>query len=141
MDSWANIIKKNDKEFEKPKKIDEIINYDNNSEKETELYQSICDNSMIDVDDEYDRLYLDKIFDIRMEFKKSVEDYNLPFLNKTNMTGKFLFEDYIKYNSKNYEKLARKIENENNEILKQIEEENNEVMEETNDNYNNYNYS
>lgn len=111
--SWVDILKKNDKEFE-------II-----LDTEIETYElpslSFVDPNIKDLDDEFDRLYMLKIYDIKFYFKQVIDDYPLPFLNiKSNNN---LLIDFIKYNCKNYYKLEKKIIKENDEYLEELKEE------------------
>jgi hypothetical protein len=121
MSSWIDILKKNDKEFETKLKKDDIV--ENNIE-------NIEDTNIKDVDDEFEREYSLIIHDIMFDFKEYIKEEQLPFMNKLNMTGKYLVEDFFKYFSTNYNDIKDKVEKENEEYLKELEEEENELIEE-----------
>lgn len=111
--SWANILKKNDKEFETSLNIEEEKN-----EEDVEEH----DPHILDVDDEFDNSYAINIYDIKFDFKVLIEEECLPFLNKIFYNGEeYQFYEFIKYNSENYYKLSEKVEDENAEYLKQLE--------------------
>ena len=122
--SWVNILKKNDKEFQKdiPKK------------KVKEPAIIVHDNYLKNHEDEFDLLYSSKIIDIKLEFKEYIENLCLPFLDKNKKFNDISYNinDYIKYNCTNLLKLKNNIEEENEEYLKELEE-TDEV-----DNYDNY---
>lgn len=121
MSSWIDILKKNDKEFETKLKKDDIVE-DN--------IENIEDTNIKDVDDEFEREYSLIIHDIMFDFKEYIKEEQLPFMNKLNMTGKYLVEDFFKYFSTNYNDIKDKVEKENEEYLKELEEEENELIEE-----------
>jgi len=121
MSSWIDILKKNDKEFETKLKKDDIVE-DN--------IENIEDTNIKDVDDEFEREYSLIIHDIMFDFKEYIKQEKLPFMNKLNMTGKYLVEDFFKYFSTNYNNVKDKVEKENEEYLKELEEEENELVEE-----------
>ena len=127
--SWVNILKKNDKEFEtviddkekEVKKVEEkIINYDYKDE-----------------DDEFDYKYSYKISCIMVDFDDFLRKEFLPFndkcvLNKT-FNPDYTFFGFIKYNSKEFQKVSNYVNNYNNEINKEIDEENKLLEEEENE--------
>jgi len=121
MSSWIDILKKNDKEFETKLKKDDVVE-DN--------IENIEDTNIKDVDDEFEREYSLIIHDIMFDFKEYIKEEQLPFMNKLNMTGKYLVEDFFKYFSTNYNDIKDKVEKENEEYLKELEEEENELIEE-----------
>jgi hypothetical protein len=112
--NWIDILKKNDKEFQKevPKKkfIEEVINVD--------------DQFIKNYEDEFDFEYSSKIIDIKIEFKEYIKNLGLPFFdkNRTFIDTSYNFNDYIKYNSNNLIKIKNKVEKENEEYLKELEE-------------------
>lgn len=113
--SWANILKKNDKEFETSLNIEEEIIEDDIEEH---------DPRILDVDDEFDNNHAINIYDIKFDFKLFLEEECLPFLDKNFFNGEeHQFYEFIKYNSENYYKLSEKIDQENAEYLKQVENE------------------
>lgn len=130
--SWASIVSKNDKPFEKEIIKEELIE---------EIVHIEYDHNILDVDDEFDNLYFRKIIEIKIEFKDLINDLALPFLDNNNTFNKSLselynFNDFIKENSVNYTKLSIKIDNENNEYLTNLEnEEYDEYNEEYKDDY------
>ena len=111
--NWVNVLKKNDKEFQKEIKI-----------KKEEPVIIVIDPNIKDFEDEFDIKYSSKIIDIKLEFKEYIENLCLPFLDKNRSFTDFSynFNDFIKYNSKNLIKIKNKIEKENEEYLKEIEE-------------------
>jgi hypothetical protein len=122
--SWAKILTKNNKEFQKeiPKKNKvEII-----------IEETYIDPNMKDYNDEFDFNYESNIIEIKIEFKKYINDQCLPFLDKNlfSETNGNIFYDFIKYNSKNYIDLKNKIEKENEDYLRELEEEEqNDILE------------
>ena len=130
--SWASIVSKNDKPFEKEIIKEELIE---------EIVHIEHDHNILDIDDEFDNLYFRKMIEIKIEFKDLINDLALPFLDNNNTFDKSLnesynFNDFIKENSVNYTKLSIKIDNENNEYLTNLEnEENEEYDEEYKDDY------
>jgi hypothetical protein len=120
--SWVNILNKNNKEFQvsKNNEVIEII----------EEKPSFIDINIKNIDDEFDRKYSLAVSDIKHDFSMYIKDKQLPFLNITNMSGKHLFDDFIKKNSINLKKLSKEVEKENEEYLKEVEEEENEMLEE-----------
>lgn len=123
--SWLDILKKNDKEFDKNIKLSEI-------EQEEENNINEIDSNIKDIEEEFDKIYLDKIIDIKLELKEYIDCEALPFLNKNNYTDNN-FYNFIKYNSENYFKLEVKIEKENEAYLESIEIEDNEIYDEYKD--------
>lgn len=109
---FLNILKKNDKEFEKTfiqevQKIEIIVETDSNIK---------------NAEDEFEKIYMNKIEDIKFDFKEYIENEGYPFLNKTNFDG-YSFYDFIKYNSINFYDLEVIVENENKEYLEFVQEE------------------
>jgi hypothetical protein len=123
--SWLEILKKNDKEFDKNIKLSEI-----NQEEEDNINE--IDSNIKDIEEEFDKIYLDKIVDIKLELKEYIDSDALPFLNKNNYTDNN-FYNFIKYNSENYFKLEVEIEKENELYLESIEIEDNEIYDEYKD--------
>lgn len=112
--SWVNILKKNDKEFQKDipkKKVKEHVNI-------------VQDDNLKNYDEIFDLIYSSKIIDIKLEFKEYIENLCLPFLDKNKKINdvSYNINDYIKYNSNNLTKLKNNIEAENEEYLKELEE-------------------
>ena len=122
MSSWIDILKKNDKEFET-----EFKNKNDITDNENE---SIEDLNIRNVDDEFEREYSLIIYDIMFQFKEYMKEKQLPFMNKINMSGKYLPEDFFKQFTTNYLDLKDKVEKENEEYLQELEEEENELIEE-----------
>jgi len=110
--SWVDILKKNEKEFEV--NIEKDIEY-----KDTP--NIIYDPNIKDIDEEFDKLYSLKIYDIKFDFKEFIEESSLPFLNIKSTNN--LFIDFIKYNSTNYYNLEKKVNEENDKYLLEIHEE------------------
>jgi len=110
--SWVDILKKNEKDFEV--NIEKDIEY-----KDTP--NIIYDPNIKDLDEEFDKLYSIKIYDIKFDFKQFIEESSLPFLNIKSTNN--LFIDFIKYNSTNYYNLEKKINEENDKYLLEIKEE------------------
>lgn len=96
-------------------------NLDNNEENYFKKNYNI-DINLLDADDEFDRLYLSKISDLKLEFKEYIDNECLPFLNSTKIK-KYDFYDFIKNNSINYKNIEYDVEEKNEEYLKQLEEE------------------
>lgn len=114
--SFLEILKKNDIDFstkiEKKEDIKEQIEF-------------IEDPFIKDYEEEFDIIYSNKIYDIKLEFKEVIDNMALPFLNILNKSN-YNFFDFIKFNSTNIDKIKIKIEQENQEYLKDLEEDNEE---------------
>ena len=121
---WINILKKNDKDFEKETKKPDV----------EETVFVINDPNIKNYEDEFDIKYSSKIIDIKLEFKEYIEELCLPFLDKNRSFTDVSYNiyDYIKYNCNNLIKIKNSVEKENEEYLKE-----NEEFEE-NYNYDNY---
>ena len=107
--SWLDILKKNDKEFEKKivdNKVEEVIE---------------INNDLKDVEEEFDYNFNSTITDIKIDFTEYIERLALPFLDKKSINN-YSFYDFIKYNSENFIKLSEKIQKEY-EYENEIEEE------------------
>jgi hypothetical protein len=102
--SWINILKQNDK-------IIETNTNKVNNDQEIQELDIQEDTNILDIDNEFDKIYFNTIVDIKLEFNDYIKDQCLPFLNKMNLTN-YSFYDFIKYNSVNYDKLFVKIEKE-----------------------------
>ena len=122
MSKWVDILKKNDKEFETELKKNNITTDENT--------EDIEDINIKNVDDEFEKEYALTIHDIMFDFKEYIKENKLPFMNKLNMTGKYLVDDFFKFFTDNYNNLKEKIEKENEEYLNELEEEENEMVEE-----------
>lgn len=114
--NWIDILKKNDKEFEKLEKIIQIVE---------EEKSCIYDPNILILEDEFENLYLHKIINIITEFKSYIHEDFLPFLNKPNL-NKYNFYDYVKENCIEFYNLTDKVNNENELYLKELEETNEE---------------
>lgn len=119
--SWVDILKKNDNEFET------ILSEENITIQEEKV--QIFDLNIKDLDEEFDKIYFDKILEIKLEFKEFIEDEAFPFLNIRN-TADYNFYDFIKENSTNLYNLKELVDKENNNYLIDIEAEENENYEE-----------
>jgi hypothetical protein len=121
---WINILKKNNKDFEKETKKPHV----------EETVFVINDPNIKNYEDEFDIKYSSKIIDIKLEFKEYIEELCLPFLDKNRSFTdvSYNINDYIKYNCNNLIKIKNSVEKENEEYLKE-----NEEFEE-NYNYDNY---
>ena len=119
--SWVDILKKNDNEFET------ILSEENITIQEEKV--QIFDLNIKDLDEEFDKIYFDKILEIKLEFKEFIEEEAFPFLNKRN-TADYNFYDFIKENSTNLYNLKELVDKENNNYLIDIEAEENENYEE-----------
>lgn len=119
--NFLDILKKNDKEFEKtfiPEEV-EVIDVEND----------VIDHFIKNVDDEYEKIYTEKIQDIKFDFKEYIDNEGYPFLNKTNFED-YTFYDFIKYNSVNFYDLEIEVENDNKDYLESLQKEDNENYEE-----------
>jgi len=115
--SFLEILKKNDIDFStKIEKKEDIIK---------EQIEFIEDPFIKDYEEEFDIIYSNKIYDIKLEFREVIDNMALPFLNILNKSN-YNFFDFIKFNSTNIDKIKIKIEQENQEYLKDLEEDNEE---------------
>ena len=114
--SWINILKKNDKEFEKPVETKIII-----EEEKVHIY----DCNILILEDEFEYMYLNKIINIITEFKDYIYNDFLPFFQcqyKDDKDDKYDLYDFIKYNCIEYYDLSDKVNRENELYLKELEE-------------------
>jgi hypothetical protein len=114
--SWVNILKKNDKEFEKPEDNKIII-----KEEKIQIY----DSNILILEDEFEYLYLNKIINIITEFKDYIYEDFLPFFQcqyKDDKNDKYNLYEFIKYNCIEYYDLSDKVNKENELYLKELEE-------------------
>lgn len=126
MKTWTEVLKKNNKEFEKKKSNNEEYYL----KEETNELEEEEDYNIKDVDEEFHKIYSAALVDLKLEFREYIENEGLPFLNIYNNLSEYNFNDFIKYNCSNYLKLNMKIEKENEEYLNEKIEEENEMMEE-----------
>jgi len=114
--SWADILKKNhnDNEFQKELYKENI--------KDEIIYEENNDQYIKNIDDEFENMYLNKIMDIKNDFKEYVDSQAFPFLNK-NSHSLLNFYIFIKNNCFNLLKLEKIIEIENKEYLEDLENE------------------
>ncbi len=122
MSNWKDIIQKNTKQIEK--KVTTQVTFEEDT---------IPQYNLLNLDEEFDRVYSLVIDDIHYEFAEFIRKEYLPFMNRSNMTGKYLFTNYLKYHSKNYYDLKDKIDKENEEIIKQEEADEKAYIEELNE--------
>ena len=111
--SWVNILKKNDKEFEKSEETKITI--------ENEKVH-IYDPNILILEDEFEYLYLNKIVNIITEFKDYIYEDFLPFFQCQFKDDKYNLYDFIKYNCIEYYDLSDKVNKENELYLKELEE-------------------
>jgi len=125
--NWTEIVKKNDVKvvIKAPEKIieEEVI--------------EVFDLNIIDLDEEFEKIYMDKIIELKLEFKEYIEEESLPFLNN-NKIKDYDFYDFIKNNCTNLDKLNKTITIKNNEYLRELEEEEEQQEYEYNSKFNNY---
>ena len=122
MSKWIDILKKNDKEFQTEIKKDDVIINETN--------EVVEDFNIRDPDDEFENEYSLIIHDIMFDFMEYIKNKHLSFMNKTNMTGKYLTIDFFKKFTTNYKDIKNRVEKENEEYLQEVEEEENELYEE-----------
>jgi len=116
--SFLEILKKNYIDFStKIEKKEDI--------KEQKQIEFIEDPFIKDHEEEFDIIYSNKIYDIKLEFREIIDNMVLPFLNILNKSN-YNFYDFIKFNSTNIDKIKIKTEKENQEYLKDLEEDNEE---------------
>jgi hypothetical protein len=124
MSSWLNILtnKNPDKEFESKhvKKSDENVE---DSNIEYELYTL----QLKDYDEEFDRIYETLINDLNFEFKLSIEEECLPFMDIHPYLNKSLnntFYEFIKNHSHNYNEVIDNVNKINDVIIKEYDSNN-----------------
>jgi hypothetical protein len=112
--SWLEVLKKNDKEFDTSVDTTQI---------EEEVIEEDIYRTLIfkDGENEFDRLYLSKITEIKCELQDHLVDNALPFLDKLN-NNDYGFYDFIKETSYNYYEVKEKVDKENDEIKKEEDE-------------------
>ena len=113
---WSEIIKINDKEFEKKnKKNVEDGDYEKNIEK------IIYNHNLKNIDDEFEKIYNNIIIDIKVDFENYINEQCMPFLDNHLNYKNYNFYDFLKYNSQNYIDITNKVKIENEEILRDNE--------------------
>ena len=118
---WSEIIKINDKEFEKiiiKKNIDEIENTNKS------LY------NIKNIDDEFEKIYNSILIDIKFDFEEYIKDQAMPFLDNRFNYNNYNIYDFLKYNSQNYIDITNKVKNENEENINDIENDEEEDLNE-----------
>ena len=105
--SWSDILKKNDKEFQKTIIKKDIV----------EIKDCDVDPNIKDADEEFDFTYRNNI---KIELKEIIEHEALPFMNSSKLND-YNFYDFIKYNSENFDKIILNIEKDNNNYIEEHE--------------------
>ena len=113
--SWANILKKNNKQFETEKTVE--------SEQEYEGNIDINDINIKDLDEEFEYMYIKDIVDIKCDLKEYIESRCLPFLNRSNINIYHNFYEFIKNNCINLHELENKLNKEYEKYLEELEKE------------------
>lgn len=118
--SWIEILNKNDKEFN--------TGIDNTLIQEEVIEEDIYSALILkDAENEFDRLYLSKITEIKCDFQDYLVDNALPFLDKLNFNN-YGFYDFIKETSYNYYKVKEMVDKENDEIKNEEDEMNDDEL-------------
>jgi hypothetical protein len=113
--SWANILKKNNKQFETEKIVQSQLDTTEESE--------VIDDNIKDLDEEFENKYMMNIVDIKCDLKEYIESQSLPFLNKTNINIYHNFYEFIKNNCTNLHELENKLNKEYETYLEEIQKE------------------
>ena len=127
--SWIEIIKKNDKEFESVIETD-IHSIDIDDDNDYSYIENI--ENYKNIEEEFNNIYINDLIEINIEFKDYIKEKLLPFFNNSilkNNCNLYTLYDFIKNNSKNYDKLLKKVNEDNEELLKEND------LEEYNDDY------
>ena len=122
--SWLNILKKNDVEFQTSFVIKE--------EEKIEIKVEEKDPFIKDFDEEFDKIYSNKIIEIKFEFKEYIDEEGFPLFNERNDTN-YTFYDFIKENSYNFGTVKESVEIENEEYLESLIIEDNEYYDDYKD--------
>ncbi len=126
MSKFIDILKKdiNTKvpELCKKEKEDDNVNEETNNDNNNLQY----DPNIKNPNDEFEREYMSKIFDLKLEFKDEIEQEGLPFMNRLHNVN-YTFFDYIKYNSNNFRKIINKVTLHNEEYLREINDDDNDI--------------
>ena len=85
--------------------------------------------NFMDVDDEFDYKYLDKMTDISIEFRDYISKNFLPFMNKVIYVN-YTTYDFIKDYSYEYEKTLNYVNNHNQELVDEYDKEQEEIQKE-----------
>lgn len=120
--SWLNILKKNDVEFQTSFVIKE--------EEKIEIKVEEKDPFIKDFNEEFDKIYSNKITEIKFEFKEYIEEEGFPLFNEKNDTD-YTFYDFIKENSYNFGTVKESVEIENEEYLESLIIEEHEYYDDT----------
>lgn len=112
--SWADILKKNDNEFQ--------TEFYKESIQHEIIYEENNDPYIKNIDDEFEYIYINKIMDIKDNFKEYIDSQAFPFLNK-NSHSTLNFYIFIKNNCFNLLNLEKIVEKENKEYFEDIENE------------------
>lgn len=124
--SWAEKLKKN-----------KDVEQQNIVKKEIKEPEKVCDPysvlNFMDIDDEFEYKYLDKMTDISIEFRDYISKNYLPFMDKViyvNYTTYDFIKDYsyefdntLKYVNNHNQNLVDEYNKEQEEIQKEIDEE------------------
>jgi uncharacterized NAD(P)/FAD-binding protein YdhS len=121
--SFKDILNKNNKKFETKSKVD-------NKSIDNIVYYN---PELKDYDEEFDRIYDLKVYDLRFDFGEFIKDQCLPFLDKTHNFN-YSFYDFIKNNSENYLEIIEIVDKDNEIYLKELEEEEEKYMLESHEN-------
>ena len=121
--SWANILKKNNKQFEIEKTVQ--------PESENNEDESEYDVNIKDLDEEFEYMYIKSIVDIKCDLKEYIESECLPFLNRSNINIYHNFYEFIKNNCVNLYELENKLNKEYEEYLEELEKEEEEYYHES----------
>ena len=123
--SWAKIVKKNNKEFEKVLKKEEKI---------IEIVEDYIDPCYKDPEDEFEYKYSRIVTEIMIEFDDFLRKDYLPFNDKCVLDKTFdphyTFHDFVRIHSKKYKNVCKYVKDYNNQIDREIEEENKKIEEE-----------
>lgn len=117
MPSWSDMIK-NKSTDEKKKQVKSVLN--KKTEYDNVDYQFFRTYGLKNVEEEYDYKYTDMIGEIIVEFRDLLSNYKA--YNISNKFGNNLF-NFIKYHSKNYDRLMEEVEKYNDNLEEELEKE------------------
>jgi|TARA_B110000483_G_scaffold43534_2_gene54378 RNase adaptor protein for sRNA GlmZ degradation len=120
--NYADITKKNNDIIQPKIKKEEV-------KKEIVVYNKYSDLVFKDVEDEFDFKYLRNITDISIDFRDYINKNYLPFMDKI-IGIEYHIYDFLKYNSKEYHKTLKHVEEYNNNLIEEYDKELEEIEKE-----------
>jgi hypothetical protein len=123
--SWAEKLRKNKDIEQKHIEKKEIKN-------EVKIFDPYSILNFMNIDDEFEYKYLDKMTDISIEFREYVSSNYLPFMNKV-IHINYTTYDFIKDYSYEYDNTLKYVNNYNKSLIDEYNKEQEEIQKEIDD--------